>query len=146
MNTTKRLSVTKHILLGTVLTVAAFATIGWGLATAAGAPSTQVFGLTFVLGLTGLGIGWLVGLVMLYFHWGFRGFVTLMNRGREHARLNEETAAADAAYAQFLASQANDPWGGTNPYGCCQTNYDVNGVLYHGAPDCKHPAILAARV
>ena len=87
MNTTKRLSVTKHILLGTVLTVAAFATIGWGLAT-----------------------------------------------------------AADAAYAQFLASQANDPWGGTNPYGCCQTNYDVNGVLYHGAPDCKHPAILAARV
>lgn len=147
MNTPKRrLSVMKHILVGTLVSIAGLASIGYLLGTAAGAPQTQTLGLAFLLGLTGLGIGWIVGLVLLVLHWGLRGWATLFNRGHEQERIDQEHAAADAAYMQALDAQTFDPWAGTNPYGCCQTNYDANGVLHHGSTDCLHPAITVARV
>lgn len=139
MNTRKRLSVMKHILIGTLVSVAVLASIGFLLGTAAGAPQVQTLGLSFLLGLTGLGIGWLIGLILFVLHWGLRGWVRVFTRDY----VQEDT---DAAYRQALDAQATDPWGGVNPYGCCQTNYDTNGVLHHGSADCLHPAIIAARV
>lgn len=142
----RRLNVMKHILVGTLMSIAGLASIGFLLGTAAGAPQTQTLGLTFLLGLTGLGIGWIVGLVLLVLHWGLRGWATIFNHGNEQDRIAQERATADAAYMQALNAQTLDPWAGTNPYGCCQANYDANGVLHHGSADCQHPAITAARV
>lgn len=44
-----------------------------------------------------------------------------------------------------LVPVAEDPWEGTNPYGCCMDNYDESGALSHGGPDCRHPQIVQER-
>lgn len=41
--------------------------------------------------------------------------------------------------------EPGDPWGGQNPYGCCQDHYTEGGRLTHGGPDCVWPGPVDVR-
>lgn len=57
----------------------------------------------------------------------------------------DDATALTSDMTQPIPQGGDDPWQGTNPYGCCRYNYDEHGVLHHGSPDCQHPEIVGYR-
>lgn len=170
MKARSELSIVKHVLFGWVVTPVVLVA-GFGLfTTLAGADQTEITAFVVLSGLFGVATGWILGLILFLINWGIRGWIDVVgaarqNFGRGSDEPMEQANEIDPGQAERLAlaqeslggsddeyhapiphEEPVDPWGGTNPYGCCQHNADENGVMHHGSPDCQHPQVLAGRV
>lgn len=105
--------------------------------------------------VAGLLMGPIFGVISWAISTGLHGWAHVVRKGRKAWKQSQYQGRVDEAVERqgdaYLTQQVNehlqesDPWEGTNPYGCCQHNYDEHGVLHHGSPDCEHPTILAQR-
>lgn len=172
MKTQSELSIIKHVLLGWIATPVVLVLGSILLLSLVGAEQTEINAFALIALLVGLVTGWFGGLVVYFINWGIRGWVKIGKNVRQNFAQDAEgmeAYAEDAAQADRLAlaqqslaesgheyaapvphedpapAPHEDPWNGTNPYGCCQDNFDENGVLHHGSPDCEHPQVLAGR-
>lgn len=148
----KTLSLAKHV-LGFWIATPVIAGAGLAIATHLSPGSNSGYEITAgMIGVIfGLATGWLVGLVAFLLHRGFLGWTVIYRAARDRVREGKRQAAeADTLGFQGYHEDTtvapellNDPWEGTNPYGCCMDNFDANGVVHHGSVDCQHPAVLA---
>lgn len=154
-----------HLAAWTIGTPLLFVAIGGGLFLAIGAPSGETLTVSTLAALLGLFVGFPLGLVSFFVVRGVRGWGEYFDA--RHAQQAAESEAALVAQVEqnlsdhfsstgilgdvqngqpsLEAGQTDDPWNGTNPYGCCQDNYDADGHLSHGSPDCLHPLVLEQR-
>lgn len=154
--TPQQTNVLIHLAAWTLGTPLLFVAMGGGLFAALGAPSHETLIVSVLATIIGLPLGFFLGIASFFVVRGLRGW-----SGHFAGRRAEQAAVSEAAHADHIAqniadhlSETNaldhapensDPWNGTNPYGCCQDNYDENGDLTHGSPDCLHPLILEQR-
>lgn len=142
-----------HLAVWGLGTPALFAVLGGGLFTLIGAPSYETFTVAVLAVIVGLFVGIPLGVISFFVVRGARGWGQYFdNRRAEQAAENEaalidqvENRIADHLMQSGGLPASNDPWNGTNPYGCCQNNYDADGNLTHGSPDCLHPLVLEQR-
>ena len=154
-----------HLATWTLGTPLALVAAGAGLFAALGAPSGETLTVATLMAILGVIIGFPLGLVSFFVVRGMRGWREYF-AARRADQVAESEAALIAQVEQNLADhfsstgvlddvrsgqltaepdKAADPWNGTNPYGCCQDNYDADGNLSHGSPDCLHPLVLEQR-
>lgn len=151
--TPQQTNILVHLALWGLGTPILFAAAGGGLFTVLGAPSHETFTVVVLATLAGLFVGFPLGIVSFFVVRGARGWGQYFDgRRAEQAAENEAVLVEQVEndIANHLAGtdalpDSNDPWNGTNPYGCCQHNYDADGNLSHGSPDCLHPLILEQR-
>lgn len=152
--TPQQTNILVHLAIWGLGTPALFAATGAGLFTLLGAPSHEVFTVAVLATLIGLAIGFPFGIVSFFVTRGARGWGEYFDARRAEKAAENEAAlisqvenniAAHLAGNDTLANLNDDPWNGTNPYGCCRDNYDADGSLTHGSPDCLHPLILEQR-
>lgn len=129
-----------------------FIAMGAGLFTLIGAPSGETFTVAFFAAIIGLPIGFAMGIVSFFVLRGVRGWGEFFAQRRaakaEEALIEQVTENIATRLAETDAVPAvdpSDPWEGTNPYHCCQDNYDEEGRLAHGSNDCLHPFYLEQR-
>lgn len=142
-----------HLAIWTIGTPLLFAATGGGLFAILGAPSGETFTVTFLAVIAGLFIGFPLGIVSFFVVRGLRGWARYFDQRRTEREAEKEAVLIEEVQDRIVArleqsgefSISDDPWNGTNPYGCCQDNYDTDGNLSHGSPDCLHPLILEQR-
>lgn len=137
--------------LGTPALLAAAAA---GIFNALGAPSHETLTVATLAGVVGIIIGLPLGIASFLIVRGARGWGQHFEQQRSiteaathEAHLVEQVQDELAEHLQRpqVHPDAQDPWNGANPYGCCQDNRDPDGNLSHGSPDCLHPFILEQR-
>lgn len=152
--TPEQTNILTHLAIWALGTPTLFATVGGGLFAYIGASSGETFSITFFAVLAGLLIGFPLGITSFFVTRGLRGWSQFFKQLHAQKEQKEEAAlikdVQDRIIARLERSEdfsnlSNDPWNGTNPYGCCQDNYDADGSLNHGSPDCLHPLILEQR-
>lgn len=142
-----------HMLVWTLGTPLIFVILAGGLFLAINAPRDETFTVSVFAAVAGIFIGFPLGIISFFVVRGARGWGRYFDgRRAEQAAETEsemieqvENEIADHLLDSGTLSASSDPWNGTNPYGCCQDNYDAEGNLSHGSPDCLHPLILEER-
>lgn len=151
--TPQQTNILVHLAVWGLGTPILFAAMGAGFFLVLGAPNHEALTIAVVTAIVGLVFGFPLGIISFFVTRGARGWGEYFSARRaekvaseEEALINEVTndIAAHLEGSDALPA-TDDPWGGTNPYGCCQNNYDANGNLAHGSADCIHPLILDQR-
>lgn len=151
------LSVAKHVLffeatIPATLGIAAYLLYSV-LPTSTPADRTAATILAVVFGIF---TGWIGGIIFYFLNKGIHGWSEVIASHRTPTHYIQDappmttTQAADitdeSARKASLApkqdtpeQQAEDPWHGKNPYGCCRYHTDADGYPSHGGPGCRHP-------
>lgn len=151
--TPQQTNILLHMGLWSITTPLLLATAARGLFLLIGAPTTEQNTVTMIAVVLGLLIGVPLGLISFFVTRGIRGWGQHFDQRRAERAAAEDDALTAQVEDQLTAHltatgqgiSPTDPWNGTNPYGCCQNNYDADGNLTHGSPDCQHPLILEQR-
>lgn len=151
--TPQQTNILVHLALWPIGTPLLFALAGGGLFALLGAPSHETFTVTVLCILAGIVIGFPLGFISFFVVRGLRGWGQYFDSRRAGKAAENDAALtqqiehelAEHLSGSDLLPSSDDPWNGTNPYGCCQHNYDAEGNLTHGSPDCLHPLILEQR-
>lgn len=153
--TPQQTNILVHLAVWTLGTPLLFVALSGGLFALIQAPSSETLTVSVIAAFVGLLVGFPLGIISFFVVRGARGWGQYFDgRRAEKAAENEaelieevenEIAARLSASGQDFTVPSTDPWDGTNPYGCCQDNYDEEGNLSHGSPDCLHPLILEQR-
>lgn len=142
-----------HMAIWGLGTPVLFATVGAGSFLLLGAPRHEAFTVATLAVIVGLIVGFFLGIISFFVTRGARQWSQYFDSRRADKAAESEAALIEQVennIAERLTNSgslpaSDDPWNGTNPYGCCQDNYDADGNLSHGSPDCLHPLILEQR-
>ena len=151
--TPQQTNILVHLALWGLGTPALFIAAGSGLFTLIGAPSHETLLVTVLAAFAGILIGFPLGIISFFVTRGARGWGQYFDERNAQKTAESEAALINQVEGDLAEHPAtsgtlpasDDPWNGTNPYGCCQDNYDADGNLSHGSPDCLHPLILEQR-
>lgn len=151
--TPQQTNILVHLAIWGLGTPILFAAIGAGFFLLLGAPGHEALTIAVVAVIVGLFFGLPFGVISFFVVRGARGWGQYFSARRTEKVATEEQALINdvtndiAAHLQGSDTPTitDDPWEGTNPYGCCQNNYDAEGNLTHGSPDCLHPLVVEQR-
>lgn len=150
--TPQQTNILVHLVTWTLGTPLLFILLAGGIFSLIQAPSHETLTVSVIAAFIGLIVGFPLGVISFFVVRGARGWGRYFDERRAEKSAEEESVLIERVEDSIVArlsegehDLSDDPWNGTNPYGCCQSNYDEEGNLSHGGADCLHPLILEQR-